>query len=372
MKNLLTLLYFLLACLGLAQDPPGLTRGQADRLYMSRDLVPFDIAHQCQREGFIAGAAGFYSGTPSAGATSTFGLVPPTGQAFYVESITVSVSRACDLRIQYTPPSNLQLNLVAFDIGVAGQSPVTVIPVRAILWGGGTIGGRVENEAGGVALTVRAAVNGYRIADDPRLEASKSILMIGDSIQATGPSSGSGRDALAVWQLLGHIRDNRKDYRLIMKQAGGSTSTNAEMWRRYGYLDLPFPPSLILYQMGVNDAGQAMSAATYQANWSAFTTWALARWPQCKILMLGPTPIEDNTAHAAAETLRSNMSAFVTGLNNPRVKYLNLGTAFDRTVSSNYTSSDTPGARVHPSNAGNTAIGTVLKNWATANLSWIP
>lgn len=317
-----------------------------------------------------------YSGTPAAGASSVLTTTPlPLGQSGFVKSLTFGASRACDVRLQITPNNGSALGFGTIgpgEISFTYSGGVVQVPYGDVLWGSTWINVQLIGETGSDAIKVHAGLSGYRIADDMRFDAAKVLLMVGDSIQATGPANGSYRDALAIWKVRDCLLSRGKDYRLVMKQVSGTTSSTADLWRRYGYLDAP-QADLACYQMGANDATTALAPATYQANWAAFASWALARWPSCRVLFLGTTPAEKNADEAYLATLRSDMSAFVASLANPRVKYLDLGSAFDRTVSANYASTDTAGSRLHPSVQGNQAVyDNCWKPFLDANMGWIP
>jgi len=106
--------------------------------------------------------------------------------------------------------------------------------------------------------------------------------------------------------------------------------------------------------------GAAVSDATYEANLTAFWDWVGARYPDAKMIVCGVTPLENNTSETRADGLRTKAAAFVTAQNSPRLKYINLGSAFDRTVSTNYASTDTPGSRVHPNDTGHPLVATAF------------
>ena len=112
--------------------------------------------------------------------------------------------------------------------------------------------------------------------------------------------------------------------------------------KKDGKYDGAIQPRII----GVNDAGGAVSGSAYTSNLTAFWSWASKRYPDAKMVICGVTPLENNTSEANAATLRSAASSYVSGVADSRLKYINLGSAFDRTVSSNYVGSDPAGSRV--------------------------
>jgi hypothetical protein len=226
------------------------------------------------------------------------------------------------------------------------------------------------NEDGATPLKCRMSLSGRRIADDSLWDAAKTILFAGDSILGTGPPAGSARSSLAHFQVLNYLRAAGKDYRVAVKQLGGTTTSHGEAWRDEGLLDVP-GVDVVAYQWGANDCANSVSSVTYSANWSAFVNWALLRWPTCHVLMLGPSPAENNTTDTNAAAYRTALSGYVSGLGNSRVKYLNLGTAFTRTDTSNYATTDTTGSHIHPNVQGNAAIYTnCWLPFLSANLDW--
>jgi hypothetical protein len=342
----------------------------------NQSTTPFDLGTKCAKEGFFAGGNVTYNASPGAGTTS--GLItaaaPACGQAMYVDAITFGASRTvnCRMQIQNTTAQQTTLGFTGYgeQSFVAAAGIPVIIPFKSVFWGGFYPTIRVDGEAGSTPLFANLGWSGYQIADDSNFDAAKTILMVGDSIQATGPSAGSFRDALAVWQMRDYLRSLGHDYRLVMKQVGGTVTSQAEAWRKYGHLDIPGNVALIFYQMGANDCSGAVSSGVYSANWALFVNWALLRWPTCKIVMFGVTPAENNTTETARVAYRSALSSYVNGLANSRVKFCDLGSSFNRTNTANYISSDPGGSHIHPSNAGNAAIYAVQKTFIDANASW--
>lgn len=336
-------------------------------------LQQLSMKERVVREGLMWGSNNNYSGTPAAGVVSLSGTsLPPVGQACFVDTLTLGVSRACDIRVQINQRQSVAQSLGNGDIALLIPAAGTLqLPINQIYPGGAAFSVRLENETGSTPLQFRLGVSGWRFADDLRFDNDRVMMMVGDSIQATGPVSSAYRNALAIWQARDYIDTLGKDFRVVMKQIGGCTSSTAELWRNNGNLDVP-NASLICYQMGVNDASVALSQATYEANWTSFYNWARRRFPTAKILFLGATPVENNTVETALVALRSNMASWVAARNDANLKYLNLGASFDRTLTANYATTDTPGSRVHPSEVANTAIfNNSWKPFIDANLDWL-
>lgn len=208
---------------------------------------------------------------------------------------------------------------------------------------------------------------GYAIADDLDLAAPKAMLWLGDSITGygTGPTVKSNQ---YDWRVRNYLRSKGIRVRMVNMSASGTTSVFHESRRLQGAYDLPQDPDYLFYSLGVNDAVQGTTAATYKANVAAAIAWKKALYPKAKMVVIGATPIENTTNETALATLRTNAAAAVTEAADATVKYVSLATAFDRTLTSNYAASDTTGNHIHPNDTGHAAIWAVLQPWIDANL----
>lgn len=117
---------------------------------------------------------------------------------------------------------------------------------------------------------------------------------------------------------------------------------------------------MVVYALGANDAGASVPAATYRANLEAMWAHVRGRWPAATMIVCGVTPLENNSSDANAEVLRTEAADFVADSADPKLKYINLGTAFDRLDAGYYAGSDTPGSRVHPDDDGHAAIAAAF------------
>jgi lysophospholipase L1-like esterase len=283
-------------------------------------------------------------------------------KAVWVEEITVSLSAPGIAQVQM-PASSDGLFAGFLKQVIVGTTPVT-IPVRQIVRGfthgnnmNITLAVRNNLTAGGVDYFGAISASGWRISDDLDFSAPKTVLIISDStLNGTGPT----KTALA-WAFLfkKHLRDEGVRARILLKSVSSVKTTDMEGYRAAGYLDIP-KADLILYNVGINDAGAAVSDGTYTTNITAFWDWASMRFPSAKAIICGVSPLENNTSETRAVGLRTAASTYVSGVASAKLKFIDLGSAFDRTVSSNYASTDTPGSRVHPSDAGHASLATTF------------
>lgn len=222
--------------------------------------------------------------------------------------------------------------------------------------------------AGSVNYVGSVAVNGWRFADDLDFGAPNVAMFVGDSIlNGTGPTT-----TPRMWPYIfkSFLASRGQRTRVVLKSVSGTTSSDHEAFRSAGYHDIRHA-DLIVYALGVNDAVTGVSPSTYTANLTAFWNWVASRYPESKLLVLGVSPLENNTSETNAVALRSAAAAFVASVNQPnRLAYINLGAAFDRTLTTTvYASTDTPGSRIHPNDTGHAAIAsTIQAGWQA--LGW--
>jgi len=195
----------------------------------------------------------------------------------------------------------------------------------------------------------QAGVVGWHLADAINFDARKVILCIGDSLwNGTGPSDVTH---CIPWLINRFYRDRGVDSRYILKAYSGSTTTGHERFRQAGRYDFP-QVDAIFYQLGTNDAGQGYPTATSLANIAAFIGWKQKQYPEAKLVVLGPPPVENASSEAALAAIRTAAAAHISALADPHVLFCDLGDAFNPLDAGNYVGSDTPGGRVHPGDAG--------------------
>ncbi|MBP1135119.1 lysophospholipase L1-like esterase [Arthrobacter sp. PvP023] len=337
-------------------------------------LMP--LRETCNTEGtpFSGGSSTVNATYTTDGSVSAGFTSPGVTRAFVVDTVTVTCNRSARLQIPLYETGIGGNDQQTWTVQVTPGTPV-IIPVNAIIRpavtgpsGGSTGSVRIREIYDGGSLTgvnLFAYVSGWSIADDFDYSADKVYLHIGDSITAAGTGV-TAKSFEYDWLTLAYWKDKGIWVRMINKSVSGSTSVMHESRRLLGAYDFP-QADVIGYSLGMNDAGQAVPVATYKTNVKNMIAWKQARYPAAKMIVYGATPAENNTTETALVALRTAASQAVTEANDPRVVYCNLGTAFDRTVASNYAGSDTPGSRVRPSNAGHAGIYAVIKTYLVAN-----
>ena len=202
-------------------------------------------------------------------------------------------------------------------------------------------------------LTLNVEYAGYSITKNTDITADKVLLWIGDSI-SYGTGSGSfeaGTQEPFAQQVKKSIIERGYRFRLINKSQSSMTTSSIVQAIKWGYYNVR-QADFICIMIGANDANNlgsgGLSSSTnqtiFQNNIDYIITYFNKRFPNAKILMLGSTPSSDNTTEARIATSRTIMQARVTAYANNNVKYVNLGSSFDRTNSANYLSADT----IHP------------------------
>lgn len=327
-----------------------------------------------------------FSSSPVAVATGAQNASITTATGAGLQSVVTTVGKAVfldELTVGLSAPALAQVEIAASSDGRFPNflKQLIVSTTSVSIKVGRIIRGFLNANNSNIVLTVRnnlaagsvdyygaVSASGYRITDDFNFDASKRVLFIGDSI--LNGTSGPTKTALQ-WAFIvkSYLVSLGYDIRVILKSVSGSTTADHESWRAAGYHDIA-DPALIVYAVGVNDAGAAVSDAAYTANITAFWNWAKVRYPNAKMIVCGVTPLENNTSETRAAGLRAAASAFVAAQDDAHLKYVNLGAAFDRTVSSNYASTDTAGSRVHPNDTGHGLVAAAFNSaWPDLGLT---
>jgi lysophospholipase L1-like esterase len=330
---------------------------------------------ECFLDGLYSGQRFYYDGAWPAVRTAV-GILNPIGgtQMPFYESIIVSASRPCDIQVSWTNDSLYGINAwpTTGDIYRGYLNGSLIIPFNRFIYPHNRL--QVWTEFGdGAPIHITGSVLGYAVASDMHFNARKSMIWIGDSIsKGSGGGDYIGPQGHHAFIAKDHLCNLGYDYRMILKAEGGKTTADSEVWRTQQGLTVARPRQVgvIVYNMGANDWPAPATALT---NLGLFVPWARKIYPQATIIVMGPSPAQDNTSEAGIATIRTNYQGYVAGLADPRVLYCNLGTAFDRTdFATNYSSADTPGYGIHPSAAGYAALGALVSAFLDANLGTIP
>lgn len=312
------------------------------------------------------------------GGFSSFGVT----QAIYIENFVVSSSKNCRIQIQIydtgTAGTSNSIDTLLWNIQVAPGIPVTV-PVGVFIRPSGvkftttSVGGwkvRAVYDTDKTGVNTFVYATGYRLTDDLNFSAEKVYWHIGDSITAggTGPTN---KTKQYDWQILDYLRSQGHSIRMLNTSVSGTTAAFHDTRRAMGGYELP-QADFIAYSLGTNDASGGTTAAAFKTNIASIITHKQTRHPNAKMLILGATPRESDTVETALALLRTAASQAVAEANDPNVKYLSLGSAFDRKLVSNYASSDPANDHTHPSDAGHASTFAVIKSFMDANPSFRP
>jgi lysophospholipase L1-like esterase len=235
----------------------------------------------------------------------------------------------------------------------------------------------------GTAVTISVNFFGYNLTKNSNVFASRQLLWVGDSISygtgstsfenvtTTNPtqSSTANQEPFAQ-QIKKNLINKGYDFWLTNKAQSSMTTDSIVQAIKWGYYDMS-NPNLIVIMIGANDAyNLGVGGLNVSANQTIFlnnitfiNNYFLKRFPNSKILWLGSTPSATNADETRIEIGRGIINTYITGLSNTNIKYYSLATAFDRTNTANYLTSDT----IHPTaqNAISIAIQSFIDttNW---------
>jgi lysophospholipase L1-like esterase len=226
----------------------------------------------------------------------------------------------------------------------------------------------------GTAVTLETTIYGYQIGKNTNIGATRQLLWVGDSI-----SNGTGSAAFENVPVVPGVQSSTTnqepftqqvkksliykgyDFWLTNKAQSSMTTSSIVQAIKWGYYDNT-TPELVIIQIGANDANNLGSGGlSVTANQTLFlqnvtfiNAYFTKRFSNAKVLWLGSTPSADNTTEDRIVISRGIISAYITGLSNPNIKYSSLAAAFDRTNTSNYLEADT----IHPT-AQNSIAGAI-------------
>lgn len=325
------------------------------------------------REGLNHGYELTSSGVvPNSSSTLTLGSLQGISitEVYLIESVIFSLTGgyATFQLAMGTGPDNgssstsfrVAVNNNAISIPLKRVSPPGVTGTVFLSWGDGTS-----------TVQSRFAMSAYRMTADLNFNAKKTILWIGDSITRGTSIGGTGYNAGSAnlqtcatpedhfaFQVRNHFQRKGTDCRLIIKAMGSYGSKDWEACRKLGWLDVGHA-DVIFYQLGVNDTSQSTTDQQFTDNINAVIDHRNRKWPKAKIVLVGDTPLNNNTNETRLAQLRTIKSNIATANSANEVYYVNLASVFDRTVLTNYNASD----GTHPNIASNLLIGNAFKSW---------
>lgn len=209
---------------------------------------------------------------------------------------------------------------------------------------------------------------------DIDLTSDMNFVAIGDSITVseTGLTSTQGKSESMMWQIRYQLRKLGYRIKYILKGISGTNTAQHLTKTKEGEYDIP-NVGLFNILLGTNDAAQAVTSSTYIANITEIVSYLRNINPKATIVICGPTPTDNNTWHTLLEQYRTDLQSYVTGLADPYIKFINLGTAFTRTDLANYASSDSVGSKIHLSAQGQLAVSTLyMAQWASQGITIQP
>jgi len=361
-----------------------------------RGAQPIPVSDRLAREAdLLAASSGRYAvaaftksdGTTGTSTNGPSGLISGAGyllgnpltfvpcRDFYITSITISSNKNATISVAINNAS----------LSGGGTQPTPTLPVSVGPGSGMTlpinqfISG---SQNGSITLYVRevldtdltncvfnVAVSGFDLWGDTNFDASGTILWVGDSISRQSTGSPAKGTSFVNSARKYYIETAGQNVRLLVKAYSGATSATIEDMRQNGKLDVANDGvGLVVYALGMNDSGSAVSSSAFMANVNAFIAWSLKRYPNAKLLLLGPSPAESNSREALLSQYRTAQAARVAALANPNIAFADLGTAFTRTDTSFYNSGDSAGDHIHPTTvAAQTALGNIVTTALAAN-----
>ena len=297
------------------------------------------------------------------------GIGPGANQAWLVETIAISSTKDVVVFVQRAN-ANLIANGAASSLIPVMVGPTygfATVPIKGVLREGESISFVLQTAVAQAAsssapdFTIRAGFHGSRLTNDFAFESPKVMLCIGDSItNTTGPTFGS-EFYHAVFQR--YLWSQGKQYRRILKGDGGWKTSHALISLKRNLLDVP-QADAILFMLGTNET----ALSDFQANFPSFLSYKKDRYPDAKMVVIGPPPRQDAIETSVLVPLRSYAQAAVSAESN--VLYVSFAAAFSAIGDTNYITNDgtASGGRVHPNALGHAGMAAVLRDQAATFL----
>lgn len=314
------------------------------------------------REGMpIFSSSSNASGVKAEGASLTSHFIA-AGHAWFVDTLTLSSNEDISVLVTISAPSIAATGITGMNYRVMLKAGVPLpILINRFIYELNTISVVCQTVTTS-GFSFISSLGGVRVCNDFAFDADKIMLVIGDSISnGTGPSYGVDSYTFIVRDWL---YSQGKSTRCILKGSGSYTSANITALRKTGQL-MTTTPDLILYNIGINDA----SLAAFQAEFPSILAHKQKFWPKAKMICLGMSPRQGASEASISVPIRSYMASTVAALNDPKVFYCSLETAFSSVGDTYYMTTDgtTNTTRIHPNDAGHALIASVITQFITDN-----
>lgn len=293
-------------------------------------------------------------------------------QAFLMDGVTFSLNsgKATSQLTYYSGPSNNSTGEVSIRTNLNNSS--AYVSQKAIVTAGSVIAHVLRSGDGTTLINSSAMVSGVRMTADFNFSAKKVMMWIGDSITLGTAMGGNSYSSYLntstsispldhfAFQARNKFQTKGVDCRLVIKAMGSHTSKQMGYWIKQGWFDID-QCDCIFYQLGVNDATLGTTDGEFTAEINRVIDLRNRKFPSAKLVLVGDTPLNNSTSETRLAQLRAIKASFASDTN--KIYYMNLGNAFDRTVLTNYTSSD----GTHPNIASNLLVGNTISSWIDAN-----
>lgn len=289
-----------------------------------------------------------------------FGVGPNPSKVWWVSTITFSSTLTIEASITFGSSSLAAGGALApgFRFTITGGETL-IIPVNQFVYEGENISATCISGSDGSSFEAKMGLNGYQLTNDFNYSASKTILMIGDSI-SNGTAGVTRGENLYQFILRNNLYKDGISCRVVTKGNGGFTSSNIDYLRAIGRLNIQ-DPGLILYNLGMNDVPGNMTA--FQSNLPKILEWKQTFYKDIPMIVLGPSRRRD-AQEANLQILREFSNQTVEQLGDSTITFFDLGPVIpdDATY---YATSDA----VHPNDDGHALLGTALTNYVKSNIS---
>jgi lysophospholipase L1-like esterase len=318
------------------------------------------------QEGYNINAGGAWSGTiTSSNQANIFSLAPnDSGPYLFINpKITLSATESVSLYSSMNGDATGEVASVLSGAFVPKNCQVSFSFDNYIHPLGSNWSLYADSTQAGTAVKIGSTFSAIRMLNDFNFNAPRKIYWMGDSITAFTANAIGNRNYYQFQVRDWCAKKYAQGFRLTQKAWGGKTSTSFNNLLTYGSLYVD-EPTLIFYQLGVNDSSQSIGTTLYRSNIDNMIAYKKAFWPNAIMVFLGSTPTQQTLRNTNLDAYRTAMAASVTAAADPNVKFLNLATSFDRTAtpSTIWATSDVPATNtdcLHP--------GTLISHTGIAN-----